>query len=337
MQEFKLGKLNGRFVVSWWGDDGKRKRFRLDALSLGAAKAEAVDTFREKTAKDRPKQTVKTLWEAYRTEKIGRRVVVAMEHEWKAMAATFEHLRPDQVSIDVCRSYVADRRKAGKKDGTIWTELGHLRTVLLWAVQRQMIAHAPSIERPAKPAPRERHLTRAECQRLLDAPMAAHIKLAITLLLSTAARVGAILDLTWERVDLERGIIRLRREDISTRKGRATVPMNDGLKAALSAARSAALTEYVIEWAGQQVASINTGFRAAVKAAKLEKVTPHVLRHTCAVHLAEGGVSMDEIAQYLGHEDSRITSKVYARFSPGHLQKAANILDFSAIKEAKAG
>ena len=120
-----------------------------------------------------------------------------------------------------------------------------------------------------------------------------------------------------------------------TRKGRATVPINAGLRAALAAAKEAALTDYVIEWAGSPVASIKTGFAAAVKAAGLKSVTPHVLRHTAAVHLAEAGMSMSEIANYLGHEDSAITEKVYARFSPEHLRESANVLDFTTIRQVR--
>jgi integrase len=44
--------------------------------------------------------------------------------------------------------------------------------------------------------------------------------------------------------------------------------------------------------------------------------------------MAEQGIPMDEIAQYLGHTDPRITYRVYARFSPEHLKKAANALEF---------
>jgi integrase len=48
-----------------------------------------------------------------------------------------------------------------------------------------------------------------------------------------------------------------------------------------------------------------------------------VLRHTAAVWMAEAGIPMAEIAQYLGHSDDRITSRVYARYGPDHLRKAA--------------
>jgi site-specific recombinase XerD len=73
------------------------------------------------------------------------------------------------------------------------------------------------------------------------------------------------------------------------------VPMNDGLRAALSAAENAAMTDNVIEWAGQPVARLRTGFTAGLKS-----VTPHVLRHTAAVHLVAPGVSMQKVAQLNG-------------------------------------
>ena len=47
-----------------------------------------------------------------------------------------------------------------------------------------------------------------------------------------------------------------------------------------------------------------------------------------AVWMAEAGVVMDEIAQFLAHTDPRITYRVYARYSPEYLRKAASALDF---------
>jgi len=35
--------------------------------------------------------------------------------------------------------------------------------------------------------------------------------------------------------------------------------------------------------------------------------------------MVEAGVPMDEISQYLGHSETRITASVDARFSPNHL------------------
>jgi len=44
------------------------------------------------------------------------------------------------------------------------------------------------------------------------------------------------------------------------------------------------------------------------------------------VWMAEAGVPMAEIAQYMGHSDPKITYRIYARYSPTYLQRAANAL-----------
>src|SRR3990167_5259229 len=255
-----------------------------------------------------------------------------MMHEGKAVLPHFGHLRPDQVTVDLCREYSALRHSQGKSDGTTWTELGHLRTVFRWAEAGGIIKRAPRIERPQKPAPKDRWLNNDEIERLLSTPAAHHIKLANILMLATAARVGAILELRWDRVAMERGQIDLRVSDIGPRKGRAVVPMNTMARAALQQACEAAQTEYVIEWAGQPVKSIKTGFYAAVEKAGLD-ISPHDLRRTAAVHLVVAGVPMNRTAAYLGHTNTITTERVYAKFRPDHLREEADVLDFTKLRE----
>lgn len=197
-----------------------------------------------------------------------------------------------------------------------------------------MIDRAPHIWRPSKPAPKERFLSREEIDRLVAGAATPHVRLAIVLLLGTAARVGAILDLEWDRVDFERGTINLRLSDNATRKGRAVVPMNGMTRAALSAAHEAALSDYVVEYAGERVKSIRKGFSNACERAGIEGATIHTLRHTAAVYMAEAGVPMWKISQYLGHSNTAITERVYARFAPSAMQDAADVLDFTNIRRA---
>jgi integrase len=325
--EYRIGRLDGGFCVSWW-EGGKRRRYRLDAQSRKEAESEAIDVVRRETVKQKA-PTVKTLWDLYRQEKSGRRVAAAMKSEWGVIGPSFGALRYDQIGVDTCRAYVREQRKAKRKDGTIWTEMGHLRTVLVWAVKRQLIPYAPEIERPQKPASKDRWLNDAEITKLLAVDCAPHIKLAIQLMLQTAGRVTAILELTWDRVDFERGQINLRSDDEGPRKGRAVVAMNPGLKASLSQAKAMALTDYCIEWGGQPVKRIKTGFKRAVKDAGLDGVSPHVLRHTAAVHMAAAGIPMERISQFLGHTSTAVTERVYARFAPDHLREAAAVLDFT--------
>lgn len=333
MREYRIGRLNGRFVVTW-EEGGKRRRFRLHATTVGEAHAEARALLLAADAARPEGLTVAQLWDAHRDEKAGRTIAESMIHTGKSVLPWFGHFQPAQITTADCRAYIADRRAAGRHDGTIWSQLGHLRNVLSWAEKRGHIARAPYIARPSQPAPKERWLTRDEIDRLLAAEAEPHVRLAILLMLTTAARMTAALELTWDRVDLERGWIDLRTGE-GLRKGRAVVPINGTLRAALATARDAALSDHVVEWAGGPVKSIKRGFARTVSSAGLKDVTPHVLRHTAAVHMAAGGIAMTKISQYLGHSSTEVTERVYARFAPDHMRDAAEILDFGKLRAVR--
>lgn len=333
MPQWRLTRLRGEFCLTWDEQDGTRRRFRLGTKNPQEAARKAPALFAELT---RPKgTTVADLWAGYLVDMQGRAVTGTMAHTWKALKDRFAAMEAEAISIADCRAHVAERRAQvskrhpdGISDGTIHTELGHLRMVLLWAEKHGLIAKAPAIERPAKPEPKTDFLTRPEVAALRDAAKAPHVRLAIILMIATGARNEAALQLTWDRVDFERRMIMLRNPfDRGRRKGRATIPINDTLMAALSEARTGALTPFVVEWAGKPVKSIKRGLKAAGAAIGRPDVSPHMLRHSAAVWLAEDGHSMNEIAQYLGHDDVKTTTKIYARFSPTHLRKLADSLN----------
>lgn len=336
MPDFSIGRFRGGFCVYWTGPDGKRTRHQLQARTREEAEPEAIDLYRRETFARAPKgETTAEIWEAYRRDLSDKPTATTMLHTGKAILPHFGPYRPDQITTELCRSYEAKRRAAGISQGSIHTELGHLRSSMTFAVKRGRIDRAPHIERPAKPTPKERFLTPEEVSRLVDAAQAPHIGLAIHLLFGTAGRVSAILDLTWDRVDLERGIINLRLDDSRTRKGRAIVPINRGLRAALQTARTMALTDHVIEYAGSRVANIRKGFTAAAERANLQNITLHTLRHSAAVQMVSSGVPIEKVAQYLGHSNAQITYSTYARFAPTHMADAAELLDFVKLKEAR--
>lgn len=331
MQDHRIGRLNGRYVVTWHDEHGVRRRYRLDATTLNGAKAEGLDVVRRERAGPAG-HTVADLIDLYRADREGRPIAETIRHTGKALTAHFGEMRPDQVTVADCRSYTKLRAGQGRSMGTVWTELGHLRMVCRWARRAGLIEREPLIELPQKPAPKDRYLTDAEIGRLMAADAEPHIRLAILLMLTTAGRVGALLELTWDRVDLDRGQIDLRLDAVGPRKGRAVVPINATLRAALTVAQEAALSDHVIEWAGSPVKSIRTGFSAAVSNAKLKGVTPHVLRHTAAVRMAVAGVPMARISQYLGHSNTSITERTYARFAPDHLADAAEALEIGHLR-----
>lgn len=339
--EWRLTRLDGEFCVTWDEPrpDGTsaRRRYRLGTENRREADALAAARYAELT---RPEgTTVRALWEGYQKDKAGKVVLDTMQHTWKALEPFFGHMDAEAIGTDDCRSYTKQRRATKYKakgwkteksvsDGSIHTELGHLRMILVWAEGKRLIPRAPQIERPAKPAPKDRHLTRSEVERMIEAAKSPHIKLAIRLMVGTAARVTAVLELKWDRVNYERNTIQLWDPfDQRARKTRSTVPMNAKLKEALQEQQNVALTEYVIEYGGERVQSIKKGIKITAKAIGLDDVSPHVFRHTAAVWMAEDGHPMSRIAQYLGHADDRITSKVYARYSPGYQQDLADSLE----------
>ncbi len=249
----------------------------------------------------------------------------------KNILPDFGHLSADQITVEDCRSFIAKRRRAGRLDGTIRTDLGCLQTCLSWAGKTRLIPTAPRIELPRTPQPRDRYLTRKEVEQLIAAADAPHIRLAILLMVTTASRIGALLELTWDRVDLARRVIKLAPNDLGPRKGRATVPINDSLMAALQNAKLSGVSDYVIEWGGRKVGSIKAGFNAAVARAGISHCTRHDLRRTAGRFMAEAGVPIEEIAEYLGHTNPNITRATYARFSPQHLRKAAGALEIRPV------
>ncbi|WP_242007959.1 tyrosine-type recombinase/integrase [Paracoccus sulfuroxidans] len=318
----------------WNDDDGKRRRYRLAAHTAKEAEREARDVILKIEAPEAG-MSVAQVWSAYQAEVAGRRQEAKLKQTGRNVLPVFGHLAAEHVAVADCRRYIARRREQGRKDATIRTEMGCLRTALSWAYKSRLIASLPRIELPPTPAPRERYLSGSEVSALLKAAVNHHIKLAMLLMLTTAGRSGALFELTWDRVDMENRIIKLSKSDIGPRKGRATVPINDTLMAALQTARSVALSRYVIEWGGDRVTSIKTGFNAAVKRAGIGHCTPHDLRRTAGRFMAEAGVPMEEVAQYLGHSNPNVTRSTYARFSPGHLRKAADALEFGRLESVQ--
>lgn len=334
MPDIKLGRHRGQFVAVWYDERGNRHRpplgtDRKHALTqIAALKARLAQRAPAGTL------TVGAIYAAYiRDREEEGKDVERIKNAWKRMEPDFGHIRPGDITKSVCNAYIAARRntvlKSGKKisDGTIWTELGYLRCALAFAVKKTWLASAPYIKLPQKPGPREHHLTKEQARLVIENASAPHVRLYLILALTTAGRMSAVLQLTWVRVDLEARRIYLRNPELEeTPKGRATVPINDMAYAALVEAKKSALSPFVIEWGGTSIASVKKGVGDAAARAGV-KCSPHVLRHTAAVWMAQDGVSMAKIAQYLGHRDSRTTERIYARFSPEFMRDAAAALE----------
>lgn len=247
-----------------------------------------------------------------------------MKSLWKQLQPHFGYKLGKAVTKADCRAYTEHRRRLGRTNSTIRTELEALRACLRWHYGD----NAPEITAPPPSKPRDRYLTKDERDRLLEKIETPHVKLFVTLALTTGARMGAILDLTWDRVNFTHGTIDFNPAGRDkSNKRRTVVPMNQRARSELEEAQRGALTDHVIEYGGKPVASVKKAVAAAARRAKVP-CSPHVFRHTAAVWMAEADVPMDKIAQFLGHTSTRVTYATYARFSPRYMADAALALEW---------
>lgn len=320
--QFRLVKFRGKYAVTWT-EDGRtvRRSLRTDDRRVAEKRFKIAVSELEKPEA----RTVSDVWSLHEKDKEARGRASAKYH-WKALEPVFGEMDCDRITVRDCREYTRKRSAQGRAPSTISTELKHLRAALNWAQRHGIIDKAPFIEVPPESPARDKHLTKNEMRRLIEGASAPHIKVAIELMLATAGRIGAVLELTWDRVDFDRGKIHLKTTHRG--KGRAVVPMTDRMRQVLREAYKARLTDHVVEYGGGPVKSVRKGVANAARRAGVEDVTPHVMRHTAAVWMAEAGESMEEIAQFLGHRDVNVTRSVYARYSPEHLRKTALALDF---------
>src|SRR5262249_20759887 len=176
-QPYRIGWLNGKCVLVWRDAAGKRKRYSLGTGDPREAQRRAPAVYAELT---RPiGKSVAELWAAYVADRQGRAILATMKHTWKALKGRFGPIAGDRITIADCRAHIEERRRAGIKDGTLLTELGHLRTVLRWAEKHGLIARAPYSERPPAPKPQERHIARHQLRARLQGCHLPHLHVVV--------------------------------------------------------------------------------------------------------------------------------------------------------------
>lgn len=165
----------------------------------------------------------------------------------------------------------------------------------------------------------ERILTPAEIEHLLAA-CRAPLRPMVVLALHTGMRRGEILGLTWERVEIERGVVTLRRTKSGTER---RVPLNaDAVEALRGQPRAGA---YV--FGGEAPYRDNkNGWRSARRRAGLSGVRFHDLRHTWASALVAAGVDLRTV-QELGGWCSLAMVERYSHPTPEAKRRAVTALE----------
>jgi integrase len=322
--EYRIGQHRGKLVIEYGDAAGRRFRRSLGTSDRGLAEARARDYWAAITAA--PTERVRDLWPAYvrdRQKEVARKD--RFRATWAALEPHFGHRLGTAITADDCRAYHKARKAAGKSDSTARTELELLRACL----NRMLGDRAPNIWIPPASKPRSAWLAPGDVAKVYADARSPHVALFIELAIATGARMTAILELTWGRVDLENGFLDLMPAGRHvTNKQRAVVPLTARALRALEEAKDGALSDHVVEWNGKPIKSIKKALERISERTGVD-FSPHVLRHTAGVWMAKADVPMQKIAQYLGHTSSKVTERVYARYSPSFMRDAAAALEWA--------
>jgi integrase len=293
--------------------------------------------------------TVAELWGVYDEKHVQVEVMpngrATIGYAWKNLEPHFGALVVADVPEAIDR-FVALRQKAGAAPATIRREVATLLAGLRYCATKKggkliEAVDLDEVELPPDSEPRDRWLKMDEVQRLLDAAAAgrkerlSRVERFLWLALFTAARKEALLELTWDRVDFETNTIHLNVPGRKlTKKRRADVTIASQLRPVLERAYSERGDyKLVLDhgaddlWASIQYVAIRAGFSdqkvGKGKSPKATGISPHVLRHTAATHMARRGVALWKIAQILGNSLAMV-EKVYAKWVP---EDAAGTVD----------
>ncbi|MGH8646250.1 MAG: tyrosine-type recombinase/integrase [Gammaproteobacteria bacterium] len=169
-------------------------------------------------------------------------------------------------------------------------------------------------------APRVRYLSTEECKRLINACASDFRQLVQTALL-TGCRYGELISMTVSDYNSDSGTVLVR----ESKSGKPRhVPLTDEGRGFFAHTMLGRLgDEIVFTRADGMPWGRSHQQRPLTVACAVAKITPavsfHVLRHTYGSMLAMKGVSLQVIAEVLGHADTRITSRHYAHLLPSYV------------------
>lgn len=217
---------------------------------------------------------------------------------------------------------IAALRKRGNSNATINRKMAALSKLLRKAQKMGDIHGLPEFTRLKEKAGRIRFLEPEEETRLFAAvseKSELYGRFCI-FLIDTGARLGEGTGLRWQDLNRDRATFWL------TKSGKSrSVPLTERAAAAIQASERTRR--------GPFTSIVQAKFRAAWNEAKQEvglgsepDVVPHILRHTCASRLVQGGIDIRRVQTWLGHQTLQMTMR-YAHLASGDLDICVPVLE----------
>lgn len=246
------------------------------------------------------------------------------------------------------------RRGGALSAGTIASVHRVLRKAMNDAVLWGLLARSPmlGVKPPRHDAPEMRTWTPEEAREFLTTVEGDRLYGLWVLVLATGLRRGEIAGLRWADVDLDAGVLAVRRSRVSvayrvyesgpkTRSSRRTISLDGRVVAVLRSQRRHQLEEHLLWGAAWSdtgyVFTVEDGeplhperitvlFDRLVVGAALPKIRLHDLRHTSATLALAAGIHPKIVSERLGHSSIAVTLDLYSHVTPGLQAEAAEKL-----------
>ncbi|MEE9366862.1 MAG: tyrosine recombinase XerC [Dehalococcoidales bacterium] len=241
----------------------------------------------------------------------------------------------DEVDKQVLRDYMAWLMEQGVVKHSIARKLSAIRSFYRYLLREEKVSANP-LEKASSPKLDRRlpsFLTAEEAVRLLETPdlstpQGLRNRALLELLYASGMRVSELENLNLEQLNMETNEIRVWGKGSKERIVLIGEPAAHALSNYLAQGRPALLgrkkTEAVFlnQYGGRLPARRIQKIldRCARKAGIEKRVHPHVLRHTFATHLLDGGADLRVVQELLGHAQLA-TTQVYTHVSQSQARK----------------
>lgn len=264
--------------------------------------------------------------------RLGRKTARAAEnvcHYLKSFADAYGDALPSDGGEHQFEQWLLDNPQWIARD-TITSALGSVVTAFHWAERTRLIQHShyrrnhnlapPPTWRPSITPEEARAILLAAKRRGFRSSRIA-FRFAIYFLLETGARTCELRDVRWEMVDWDRGVLTLTKHKTAAATGDARLIPLDGLimrLLRLAWNRRGHPRDGPIFLNGRgdplQCGSFARYFRTVATSAGIRKeVSAYSIRHGFIVQALENGVGARQIADVVGHADTRQIDRRYGR------------------------
>jgi integrase len=262
------------------------------------------------------------------------------------LPATYKTLPTYQEAKDWAIQEEARRRQGiyfpERTPATVNRYLASLSLVLSYAVKECGWLEINPMLRVSKlkePRGRDRILSKEECERLLLScaqSKSPYLLPIVTLAISTGMRRGEILQLTWDNVDLEKGLISLK----ETKSGHPrSIPLvGEALAQFNELFRQRNLYNPFVFPSKKRFGeiSIRKAWDEALIRAGIKNLRFHDLRHTFATYAAKAGASNLELATAMGHQTLQMLQR-YTHLDVNHTRKLSEFVSSNLLSGSTHG